>query len=157
MLLNCGAGKDSGEFLGLKGDPSSPSERKSVLNIHWKDWCWSWNSDTLATWCEELTRWKSPWCWERLKAGGVGMPEDEMVGWPHRLNGHEFEQALGVGDGQGSLTCCSPWGCKELDTTERLNWTGQWLVMTAIIRRASGNQSTELQNYFADLIHFVSK
>ena len=49
--------------------------------------------------------------------------EDEMVGWHHRLNGHEFEQALGVGDRQGSLACCSPWGCKELDTTERLNWT----------------------------------
>ena len=43
------------------------------------------------------------------------------VGWHHRLNGHEFEQALGVGDGQGSLTSCSLWGCKELDTTERLN------------------------------------
>ena len=43
---------------------------------------------------------------------------DEMVGWHHRLNGHEFEQALGVGDGQGSLTYYSPWGCKELDTTE---------------------------------------
>ena len=41
-----------------------------------------------------------------------------MVGWHHRLNGHEFEQALGVGDGQESLACCSPWGCKELDATE---------------------------------------
>ena len=52
-----------------------------------------------------------------------GMTEDEMVGWHHRLDGHEFEQAPGVGDGQGGLACCSPWGCKELDTTERLNWT----------------------------------
>ena len=50
-----------------------------------------------------------------------GMTEDEMVGWHHQLNQHEFEQALGVGDGQGSLVCCSPWGCKESDTTERLN------------------------------------
>ena len=49
------------------------------------------------------------------------MTEDEMVGWHHRLDGHEFEQAPVVGDGQGSLPCCSPWGCKELDTTERLN------------------------------------
>ena len=46
--------------------------RKSVLKIHWKDWCWSWNSNTLATWCEELTHWKRPWCWERLKAGEEG-------------------------------------------------------------------------------------
>ena len=46
--------------------------RKSELNIHWKDWCWCWNSNTLATWCEELTLWKRPWCWERLKTGGEG-------------------------------------------------------------------------------------
>ena len=49
-----------------------------------------------------------------------GSTEDEMVRWHHRLDGHECEQALGVGDGQGSLACCSPWGCKELDTTEQL-------------------------------------
>ena len=53
------------------------------------------------------------------------MSEDEMVGWYHRLNGHELEQALGVGDGQERLVCCSPWGCKELDMTERLNWTDE--------------------------------
>ena len=52
--------------------PTSPCWRKSVLNIHWKDWCWSWNSNTLAFWCEELTSWKRPWCWERLKARGKG-------------------------------------------------------------------------------------
>ena len=49
------------------------------------------------------------------------MSEDEMIGWHHRLNGHQFEQALGDGEGQGSLACCSPWGGKELDMTERLN------------------------------------
>ena len=47
----------------------------------------------------------------------------ENLQWPHRLDGHEFEQALGAGDGQGSLVCCSPWGCKESDITEQLNWT----------------------------------
>ena len=49
------------------------------------------------------------------------MTEDEMVGWHHRLSGHEFEQTLGDSNGQGSLVCCSPWGCKELDMAERLN------------------------------------
>ena len=49
------------------------------------------------------------------------MTEDEMVGWSHQLNGLEFEQTLGDSEGQGSLTCCSPWGCKELDITEPLN------------------------------------
>ena len=57
-----------------------------------------------------------------------GMTENEMVGWHHWLNGHEFEQVLGVDDGQGSLSCCSPWGCEELDTTEQLNWTFQTLT-----------------------------
>ena len=72
MLLNCGVGEDSWESLGLQGDPTSQSQRKSVLNIHWKDWRWSWNS----TWCEELTHWKRLWCWERLRAG-----EGDDRGW----------------------------------------------------------------------------
>ena len=71
MLLNCGV-EDSWEFLGLQGDPTSPSERRLVLGVHWKDWCWSWNSNTLATSCEELTHWKRLWCWEGLEAGGEG-------------------------------------------------------------------------------------
>ena len=52
-----------------------------------------------------------------------GMTEDEIVGWHHRLSGHGFGWAPGVGDGQGGLACCGSWGCKELDTTEWLNWT----------------------------------
>ena len=72
MLLNCGVGEDSWESLGLTARKSNQPILKSVLNIHWKDWCWSWNSNTLATWCEELTHWKRPWCWERLRAGGEG-------------------------------------------------------------------------------------
>ena len=58
--------------------------------------------------------------WRQEEKGTTG---DEMVGWHHRFDGHEFEQALGIGDGQGSLACCSPWGHKESDTTEWLNWT----------------------------------
>ena len=56
------------------------------------------------------------------KVEGRGWQKDEMVGWHHRLYGHEFEQAPRAGDGQGSLACCSPWGRKESDTTEQLNW-----------------------------------
>ena len=59
-----------------------------------------------------------------------GTTEVRMVGWHHRLDGHEFEQAPGVGDGQGSLACCSPWGSKESDTTERLNWTDRVLAIS---------------------------
>ena len=58
MLLNCGVGEDSWESLGLQGDPTSPSQRRSVLGVHWKDWCWSWSSNPLVTWCEELTHLK---------------------------------------------------------------------------------------------------
>ena len=72
MLSNCSAKGDSWESLGLQGDPTSPSERKLTLNTHWKDWCWSWSSNILATWWEEPTHWKRHWCWERLKAGGEG-------------------------------------------------------------------------------------
>ena len=62
----------SWESLGLQGDPTNPSYRRSVLGVHWKDWWWIWNSNTLATSCEELTHWKRPWCWEGLGAGGEG-------------------------------------------------------------------------------------
>ena len=61
------------------------------------------------------------------------MTEDEMVGWHHRLNGHEFEKAQGVGVGQGSLGCCSPWGRKQLDTTEWVNWTEVQYLLRKII------------------------
>ena len=80
MLLNCGVGEDSWESLGLQGDPISPSSRRSVLGIHWKDWYWGWNSSTLATSCEELTHWKRLWCCEVLGAGGKG-DDRGWVGW----------------------------------------------------------------------------
>ena len=59
---------------------SSQSWRRSVLGVHWKDWCWSWNSNTLTTWCEELTHLKRPWCWEGLGAGGEG-DDRRWDGW----------------------------------------------------------------------------
>ena len=68
------------------------------------------------------------WRWEEK-----GTTEDEMVGWHHWLDRYEFEQVPGVGDGQGSLACCSPWGCKESDVTEQLNWTdeAEWASLVA--------------------------
>ena len=74
--LNCGVGEDSWQSIGLQGDQTSPSWRKSILNIPWKDWCWSWISNTLPTWCKELTHKKRPRCWERLKEG-----EGDDRGW----------------------------------------------------------------------------
>ena len=69
------------EGLGQQGDPNSPLQRKSVLNIHCKDWCWSWNSSTLAIWSKELTHWKRPWPWERMKVAGEG----DDRGWDGRI------------------------------------------------------------------------
>ena len=70
--------------------------RKSTLNIHWTYWFQGRSSNTLATWCKESSHLIRPWCSERLK---TGVAEDEMVGWQHQLDGHEFEQVPRVGDG----------------------------------------------------------
>ena len=78
-------------------------------------------SFALFTWCEELTPWKRPWCWERLKAGGE-QDDRGRDGWMASPNQWTWVSASsGGGNGQGSLVCHSPWGSKELDTTERLN------------------------------------
>ena len=109
----------------------SPLDCKEIQPVHPKgnqSWIFTGRTDaeaetpnTLATWCEELSPGKDPDTgkdWNQKK----GMTEDEMVGWHHRLDGHEFEQGLRVGDGQGSLASCSPWGHKESDTTKQLNY-----------------------------------
>ena len=98
--------------------------RKSTLNIHWKDWCWSWSTNTCVTWCEELTHWKRLLCWERLRTGD-GSAEDEMVGWHHRLDRHEFELTLKdvwkIAEDRGTRSAAVHGGNKESDTTEWLN------------------------------------
>ena len=111
----------------------SPLDCKEIESVNPKgnqSWILVGRTDTEAEtpilWPPDAKNWlvgKDPdagkdWRWEEK-----GTTEDEMVGWHHRFDGHEFEQALGVGDGQGSLVCCSPRGHKELNTTERLNWT----------------------------------
>ena len=77
MLSNCGVGEDYWESLGWKVDQASQSYGKSILNIHRKDWCWSWSSNTLATWYKQPALRKRPWYWESLKAGG----ESRNRGW----------------------------------------------------------------------------
>ena len=85
-------------------------------------------AETPILWPPDVKNWligKGPDAEKDWRQEEKGTTEVEVVGWHHRLNAHEFEQALGVGDVQESLVCCSPWGCKEFDTTERLqlNWT----------------------------------
>ena len=112
----------SWESLGLQRDPTSPFWRRSGLGFLWKEWCWSWNSNPLATSCDELTHWKRPCCWERLKAGVEG----EDRGWDHWMASPTQWTWVWTNSRRWrgtSLACCSPWGRKESDTTEQLNWT----------------------------------
>ena len=123
MLLNCGVGEDSWESLGLQGDPVNPKGNQSWIFIGRTDA----EADTLILWPPDGKNWligKDPDTGKGLRPEEKWMTEDEMVGWHPWLNGHELEQALGVGDGQGYLVCYSPWGCKELDTTEQMNRIG---------------------------------
>ena len=83
-------------------------------------------AETPILWPPDAKKWltgKDPDAGKDRRKEEKGMTEGEMVGWHQRIDGHESEQASGVGDGQGSLACCSPWGRKESDMTERLNWT----------------------------------
>ena len=83
-------------------------------------------AEASILWPPDAKNWftrKDPDAGKDCRQEEKGTTEDEMVGWHHRLNGHEFKQAPGVGDGQGKLECFSPWGCKEPNTTEWLSWT----------------------------------
>ena len=103
MLLNCGVGEDS-------WDPTSQTKgNQSWIFIGRTDD----EAETPIFWPSRAENWltgKDPGAGKDGRQEEKGMTEDEMVGWHHQLDGHEFEQALGVGDGQGSLKCCSPWG-----------------------------------------------
>ena len=110
-----------------------PLDCKEIQPIHLKgnqSWIFIGRTDAEAQtpklWPPDWKSWligKDPVPVKDWRQEEKGMTEDEIVGWYHQHNGHEFEQALGDGDGQGSLACHSPWGHKELDTTEQLNWT----------------------------------
>ena len=111
------------ESLGLQGDPKvhHPKGDQSWVFIGRTDV----EAETPILWPPDAKSWL---IWKDPDAGKdrrreKGTTEDEMVGWHHQLYGHEFEWAPGVGDRQESLVCCSLWGCKELATTEQLNWT----------------------------------
>ena len=101
--------------------PVNPKGNKSWIFIGRTDA----EAETPILWAPNAKSWliwKDPDAGKDWRQEEKGTAEDEMDGWHHQLNGHEFEQASGVGDGQGSLVCCSPWGHKESDMTERLNW-----------------------------------
>ena len=127
-FLNHSVGENSQSPLDCKKiKPVNPKGNQSWIFIRRTDA----EAEALVLWPPDLKSWlirKDPDAgkdWRQEK----GTTEDEMIGWHHKLDGHESEQALGVGDGQGSLACCNPRGCKELDTTGRLNWTDAVLTL----------------------------
>ena len=114
----------------LEKTHESPLDCKEIQPVHPKgNQCWIFigktddEAETPILWPPDVKNWLIR---KDTDAGKdwrqKGMTEDEMVVWYHRLDEHEFERVSGVGDGQGSLVCCSPWSCKELDTMEWLNW-----------------------------------
>ena len=110
----------------------SPLDCKEIQPVHPKDQFWIFigrtdaEAETPVLWPPDAKNWligRDSGVGKDWRQEEKGMTEDEMVGWHHWLNGHEYKQAPGIGDGEGSLACCSPWGHKESVTTERLDWT----------------------------------
>ena len=118
----------------------SPLDCKEIQPVHPKgnqSWVFIGRTDVKAEtpvlWPPDMKSWliwKDPDVGKDWGQEEKGTTEDEMVGWHHQLNGHEFGYTLGVGNGQGGLVCCSSWGCKESDMTEQLNWTELGYLIT---------------------------
>ena len=125
-------GNQSGIFIG-RTDAEAEAEAPMLWPPDVKNWLNGKDPDAGKDWRQEK-----------------GTTEDEMVGWLHWLDGHESEQVLGVGDEQGSLACCSPWGCKQLDMTEQLNWTGRSLSLPLSPRNFTGEAKIKrlFTNYY---------
>ena len=155
MLLNCDAGEDSWESLRLQGDSTSPSYiqeifRKSVLSVHWNDWCWSWNSNPLAMWFEELTHWKRPWCWEGLGAGGEG----DDRGWDGWMASPTQWTWVWTNSGRwwwtGRPGVLQPMGSQIrswLSDWTELNWNVQNLMCQLPLRKSQKNDGRSHQTF----------
>ena len=131
MLLNCGVGLQGDQTSILKEIIPEYSLEGLMLKLELQYF------GHLMQWTDSFEK--------TLMLGKIagrrrrGRP-DEMVGWRHWLDGHEFEQALGVSDGQGGLACCGSWGRKESDTTERLNWDWNWWLIWGFPGGAGGKE-----------------
>ena len=136
----------------------NPLDCKEIQLVNPK-WNQSWiffgrtdvEAETPILWPPDAKNWlfgKDPDAGKDWRREENGMTEDEMVGWHHRLDGHEFEQAPGVGDGQGVLAWCDPWGRKEWDTTEQLNWTE--LTYNIVLILILGVQHTDLIHVYIE-------
>ena len=127
---------------------------KEIKPVHPKgnqSWIFIGRTDAEAEapilWLPDVKKWlirKDPDAGKGWRREEKGTTKDEVVGWHHWLNGHEFEQAPGVGDGQGGLACCSPWGRKESNRTEPLNWPAKYLVLCVDRKVEEGRRGESL-------------
>ena len=149
MLLNCGVEEDSWESLECTEiQPVHPKRDQSRVFIGRTDV----ETETPTFWPPNAKKWftgKDPDSGKDWRQEEKVTTEDEMVGWHHRLNGHEFGLTPGVGDGQGGLVCCNSWGCKDSDITERLNWTELNWTLTMI-----GTPLKDVESYPALIFFF---
>ena len=158
MLLNSGVGKDSWE---------SPLDCKEIQPVYPKgnqSWIFIGSTDAEAEtpilWPPDGKNWltvKDPDAGKDWRQKGKGTKEDKMVGWHHRFNGREFEQAPGVGDGQGRLACCSLWGLKESDTTEWLNWAETGLLLHLLSYRQCYSERLQIYIFVHIFYYFLIK
>ena len=150
MLLNCGV-EDSWESHGLQGDPTSAFWRRSVLGVLWKEWCWSWNSSTLATWCKELTHWKRPCCWEGLEAGGKG----DDRGWDGWMASLTWWMWVWVDSGSWWWTGRPGVLCAVHGVTKSLTWLSDWTELNWTDDRIKACVPHKISNYSSTL--FIRK
>ena len=138
MLFNCGVAEDSWESL-------NTNEIRPVNLKGRQPWIFIGRTDAEAQAPDAKSRLtgKRPWCWERWRAGREGGDRGHR-----RLSGYEFEQALGDGEGQGTLACCSPWGLKDSDTTEPLS------ISNSILSWSSHTWRKDTPDGFSDLMDF---
>ena len=148
---------DAFELLVLEKTLESPLDCKEIQPVHSKgdqSWVFIGRTDAKAEtpifWPPDAQKWliwKDPDAGKDWGQKEKGKTEEQMAGWHHRLSWHGFGWTLGVDDGQGGLACCSSWGLRESDTTERLNWTEPYIVMNFfLVRRNFKIYSQQLSN-----------
>ena len=148
MLLNCGVGEDSWPLDCKEVQPVHPKGDQSWVYIGRTDV----EAETPVLWPPDANSWliwKDPDAGKDWRQEEKRMTEDKMVGWHHQLDGHGFGRTPGVGDGQGGLACFSPWGHKELDATERLDWT----ELARIHRRIIQKSLTDPDSHYGVITH----